>query len=389
MALDFPNSPTLNQQYTHPTTGIIWVWDGAKWVSGTGATAYAPIASPVFTGNPQAPNPPAGDADTSVATTSFVSAAVGTTQGNVGRNLIHNSMFNVQQRGAGPWTTSVYTADRWRAGTVLDTVSFVVAPFNDEARAMIGDETAAQFLSNTFTGNAGASAQNYIDQCIEGVRRLSGKTVTVSLWVASSSPSLKLGANIYMHTGSGGSPTGAVWASATGVALPTTASYVRVSFTMTLPSLSGAVLGSNRDDSVILRLHYSSGATNNAVTGNIGVQSGTINIWGVQLEIGSVATPLEKPDPQVELANCQRFYATFAVITLCPVATSINGHAAYVAHPVTMHHTPTYVSQHVAGNVSLGITYNYQSTVGVWTSMAGTPVAGNYEVLSVTASADL
>ena len=36
----------------------------------------ANIASPVFTGNPQAPTPPAGDADQSIATTGFVSDAV-------------------------------------------------------------------------------------------------------------------------------------------------------------------------------------------------------------------------------------------------------------------------------------------------------------------------
>lgn len=37
--------------------------------------AKAPLADPVFTGNPQAPTPAPGDADTSVATTAFVAAA--------------------------------------------------------------------------------------------------------------------------------------------------------------------------------------------------------------------------------------------------------------------------------------------------------------------------
>jgi len=39
------------------------------------AATYAPIVSPVFTGNPRAPNPSSGDNDTSIATTSFVQAA--------------------------------------------------------------------------------------------------------------------------------------------------------------------------------------------------------------------------------------------------------------------------------------------------------------------------
>lgn len=40
------------------------------------ACGVAPIASPVFTGDPQAPTPAPGDNDTSIATTSFVSTAV-------------------------------------------------------------------------------------------------------------------------------------------------------------------------------------------------------------------------------------------------------------------------------------------------------------------------
>jgi hypothetical protein len=60
--------------------------------------------------------------------------------------------------------------------------------------------------------------------------------------------------------------------------------------------MSGKTLGSNNDSFTGLEFFYSSGATNNAIAGNIGVQSGTINIWGVQLEIGSIATQLEKRD---------------------------------------------------------------------------------------------
>ena len=41
-----------------------------SWVS----SLYAPIVSPVFTGDPRAPTPPSGDNDTSIATTAFVKA---------------------------------------------------------------------------------------------------------------------------------------------------------------------------------------------------------------------------------------------------------------------------------------------------------------------------
>jgi hypothetical protein len=42
----------------------------------SGATAYAPLASPVFTGNPTAPDPPPGDNDSSIPTTRWVEAAI-------------------------------------------------------------------------------------------------------------------------------------------------------------------------------------------------------------------------------------------------------------------------------------------------------------------------
>jgi hypothetical protein len=46
----------------------------AKLDSATAASTYAPIASPVFTGDPKAPTPATADNDTSVATTAFVKA---------------------------------------------------------------------------------------------------------------------------------------------------------------------------------------------------------------------------------------------------------------------------------------------------------------------------
>ena len=114
MALDFPNAPTNGQSFTAPN-GVIWTWDGVKWVNGTGVATYAPIGSPAFTGDPTAPTPAYGDNDTSVATTAFVQAAVAPMTNNVGRNLIHNSLFNVAQRGAGPWSRAANIhLDRWQ-----------------------------------------------------------------------------------------------------------------------------------------------------------------------------------------------------------------------------------------------------------------------------------
>jgi hypothetical protein len=50
----------------------------------TAVAGYAPIASPTFTGDPKAPTPTAGDNDTSIATTAFVTAAVAAGGGGTG-----------------------------------------------------------------------------------------------------------------------------------------------------------------------------------------------------------------------------------------------------------------------------------------------------------------
>src|SRR6185503_10225440 len=66
--------------------------------------------------------------------------AVPVTTGNVGRNLIHNSMFNVAQRGAGNWTVTGYTLDRWRLDLALDTTTVTQTSAGDSQRAQSGDE---------------------------------------------------------------------------------------------------------------------------------------------------------------------------------------------------------------------------------------------------------
>lgn len=62
--------------------------DRAKgYADGMNPSQFAPINSPLFTGDPRAPNPPAGDNDTSVATTAFVTALLN----SVGWGLISSS----------------------------------------------------------------------------------------------------------------------------------------------------------------------------------------------------------------------------------------------------------------------------------------------------------
>ena len=230
MPLDFPNSPTVGATYTGPG-GVVWSWDGTKWVNGASTTAFAPIGSPAFTGDPTAPTPVYGDNDTSVATTAFVQAAVAPMANNVGRNRLHNPRFSINQRTYVSGTAlaaGAYAHDRWKAGASGCTYTF----------------TQSQ-PGTTITITAGSLQQIMEAMAVEG------GTYTLS-WTGTAQGRINAGAY---------------------AASPVTAAGL---------------------------------AVNTAITTEFNV--GTLA--GVQLEIGSVATPLEKPDPRYDLSNCQRFYQT-------------------------------------------------------------------------------
>jgi hypothetical protein len=59
-----------------PVAGQTAQWTSANTITGIDAVAYAPLASPTFTGTPAAPTPILGDNDTSIATTAFVQGTV-------------------------------------------------------------------------------------------------------------------------------------------------------------------------------------------------------------------------------------------------------------------------------------------------------------------------
>jgi hypothetical protein len=327
-------------------------------------------------------------AEISTFTTASVASGA---YGNVGRNLLHNGLMNVAQRGAGPFTTlTTYTLDRWVSGGSLDAVSFRQFAANDADRAGIGDEACQMFLSNTFTGNAGAGAYSEIQQRIEGVARLSGKTVTLSFW-ADASAALKLGINATQSFGTGGSPSGSV-SLTTGIAVTLSGTWTRYTATIALPSIAGKTLGTNGDSFTMIRIAYSSGANTNQFFGNIGVQSGSVNLWGVQLEIGSVATPLEKLDPRLDLSNCQRFYQTGQLLASGYAIAGIGAISTWV-FPVVMRASPTLTASGNANANLSSVTLN--ALVGNAGAMAmfinsSVIATGGWTInQSFTASADL
>jgi hypothetical protein len=382
--IDFPNSPTLGQIFS--AAGANWRWDGVKWVY------YSAGGSSITVSDTPPVSPTAGSMwwdcvggqlyiwydDPSADPGQWVAAT--NSPGPVGpqgvpgtRNLLHNSMFNVAQRGAGAFVTSgVYTADRWQMVLSVSSLSITVVALADADRTGIGDEAAVSSLQSVVGGTAGAGDLAFFVQSIEGVRRTAAKTVTLSFYAKANAGTPKVGLNWAQGFGTGGSPSAQVNGSAQAVTLST--SWVRYTATFAIPSAAGKTLGTAANDSLAIYFWLSSGATNNTLAGGIGVQSFTLQIWGVQLEIGSVATALEKPDPRYDLANCQRFYQT----VVCGARNYFSATPSSVSAPSswpTMRATPT------TALVTAGINAN---TGGTYTLNAAYPNGGYFNFVGST-----
>lgn len=282
MAVTFPPSPVNGQTVTDPATGAVWTWNGTAWVPAATAGTFPTV--------PQVQ--------------SMLSV-------NTGRNYVHNGTFNIQQRGSGSWTTNAaYTADRWLMLFTSDTMSLGLYGLADADRAAIGDESAIVTAVAQVTGTAGGFSA--FSHKIESARRLSGKTITVSFWAKLNSGGAKLGVSLDQWFGSGGSPSAGI--NNNGQSVTLTSAFQRYSLTFTLASTAGITFGTNNNDYTQLNFWFSSGTANAARAGNIGVQTNSVALWGVQLELGSGATPFEHRDVEIEYDLCRRFYQSNALL---------------------------------------------------------------------------
>jgi hypothetical protein len=218
------------------------------------------------------------------------------------KNKIINGDFNVNQRAFTSTTTDgAYTFDRWRNGS--DALTTVSAQTFTAGAAPVSAYESTNFIRLVSAGQSAAGAASIIAQRVEDVRTLTG-TVTISFWAKAGSGTPKLSLEIDQQYGSGGSTR--VTNDAGQVTLST--SWVRYSKTVTVSSFSGKTVGAA--SYAILNIFCSAGSNFNARTGSLGIQSNTFDIWGVQVEAGSIATPFQTATGTIqgELAACQRYY---------------------------------------------------------------------------------
>jgi hypothetical protein len=225
-----------------------------------------------------------------------------------GKNKIINGDFNINQRAFTSTTTAdTYGFDRWRVGLSDGTVTYSAQTFTLGTAPVSGYENK-NFARIVTTGQTAAGAQGILVQRIESVRTLAGQTATISFWAKANTGTPKIALDVRQRFGTGGSPSSNV--STYGGQATLSTSWARYSLTVSVPSLSGITLGTNSDDALEINLWVSAGTDFNSRTGSLGIQSNTFDVWGVQVEAGSVATPFTAATGtlQGELAACQRYY---------------------------------------------------------------------------------
>ena len=250
------------------------------------------------------------------------------------RNLIINGGFDVWQRGAS--FTSVgsgYSADRFFQSVYGGATPNItkVAGFGDFRNAI------------RYTGvNGGASEQLELEHRIEGGNLPQTGMLTLSYWVrGSKAGSFKAGRLINGTTG----------VTNTGRAdVEVSTDWSRV--TVTVSALAAT-------DAQYYRLFWA-----DSLLSYMSDDSVWLEFTGVQLEIGSVATPFEHRLYGEELALCQRYYE---------VINEINGVASAVCNAVQ------YSSTHVFGVLRYAVAKRAVPSISL-------PPASNFKVYSTAAS---
>jgi hypothetical protein len=260
-------------------------------------------------------------------------------------NAIINGAFEINQRGFSSSTAAGYGFDRFENVLVGNgTTTFSAQTFTAGSAPVSGQE-ATNFFRIVTTGQTGTDVLSSVDQKVEDVRTITPDTTwTASFYAKAGSGTPKIALEFIQNFGSGGSAS--VNTLAGQVTLST--NWQRFSVSFEAPSISGKTIGAgNYSD---LRFYVSAGTDRNARTGSLGIQSNTFDIWGVQLEAGSTATPFRRNanSLQGELAACQRYYVRFGGDSSTQIFCTGIGNTASVAKgafffPVPMRIGPTSV----------------------------------------------
>jgi hypothetical protein len=342
--------------------------------------------------------------DASGGETATVNGYTPTLSNMPGYNRIINGDMEIDQRNAGAsvstttTASTVYTLDRW-SYAVSAASKFTIQQSTTAATgfvnsALVTSSSAYTVLTNDYF---------VVSQFIEGTNvadlawgTANAKTVTLSFWVRSS------------LTGTFG---GALQNSAQNRAYPFTYSIsVANTWEQKSVTISGDTSGTWLTDTgtgIRLRFGLGVGTTYSGTAGAwagsqyfsatgatsvVGTNGATWYITGVQLEVGSVATPFERRDYGREFILCQRYYQTLAYGLWSGNCTSSIPYYQSMPFGVVMRASPTLTSTNLAasgfpttGSLLNGTGPSYAS----WYRTSNSTTNGGFFADSLTFAAEL
>lgn len=235
----------------------------------------------------------------------LISQAGGTSEGVLAgrRNLLINGAMQVWQRGTSGFGHNQYSADRWKLLNISNVSRSTDVPAGE------GFQYSAKV-------DIEQGSDNQFYQLIEnGIGITDTKTVSLSFWAKTDGTATGF-ENIYVLN-----PTNfeILYSSVT----PITSSWARYTKTFTLNPTNN-----NYSDLLMIRFD-----ANPSV-------GGSYYITGVQLELGSVATPFEHRSYGEELALCQRYFNHVYSPLVASQVDDAQRRITY-CHPVQMRVQPT------------------------------------------------
>ena len=215
--------------------------------------------------------------------------------GLTGRNLIINGAMQVAQRGTSfsNIAADTYVVDRFFVGhgSVTPDVSQQTVTVGGEIGLPLQFTKYARCDFNVSGGNNLGIATR-----LEDTEKYVG-TYKLSFYAKGTNPTGgQMAVRFIQRFGSGGSSQ--VIVDPTSPTFTLTSTWQRFEIDVELPSVSGKTLGSGR----YLQVQITQ------PNGDAGTGTFTLDITGVQLELGSTATPFEHRSFGDELARCQRYY---------------------------------------------------------------------------------
>jgi len=276
------------------------------------------------------------------------------------RNRIINGDMRIDQRNAGASVTPAdgsYTLDRWKVN--LSQASKLTT--QQDAGAVTPPAGFSDYLGVTSTSaySVGAGEQFSLLQNIEGFNfydmawgTANAQAVTLSFWVRSS------------LTGTfGGALNNSAYSRSYPFTFTISAANTWEQKLITIAGdTSGTWIGATNGVGLRITFNLGTGSTFSGTAGAwsgsafvsatgatsvVGTNGATLYITGVQLEVGSVATPFERRDYGRELMMCQRYYyrttygANSTTLVVGVVNSTTSAAQCGFTHPVTMRAAPT------------------------------------------------